>query len=117
MKKLFFVLFLLVSALVLFAGIKTIGKTSNFKISPEVISTEAEFIITVEDEIYLEINVYNKSGICVANVVSGFFVPENYTFVWDRTSNSGEVLEKGVYEVQVKEDKRFVTKRKTLILK
>ena len=117
MKKRWIVLFLLVCAIVLFAGNQTSENISNFRVTPETVSDIAVISFQCNSEIHLTIEVLNQEGIVVTTIASNFFTVGEYSLEWDRTDFSGHILQDGHYTIQVKEDKRFVTKRKTLILK
>ncbi len=117
MKKRLIVLFLLVCTMVLFAGNKTYENISNFNVSPEEVSDLAVISFYCNNDVHLTIEVINQEGLVVTTIASNIFTVGDYTFEWDRTDFSGNLLQNGSYTVQVKENKRFVTKRKTLILK
>lgn len=116
MKKRLIVLFLLVCAIVLFAGNKTSENIADFNVTPETISDIAVISFNCNSDVYLTIEVLNHEGVVVTTIASALFTVGKYSLEWDRTDYSGHLLESGEYVIQVKE-KRFVTKRKTLILK
>ncbi len=117
MKKRLIVLCLLVFAIVLFAGNKSSDNVTNFRVSPEAVSDLAVISFTCNTNVHLTIEILNHEGEVVSTIASTFFNVGDYSIEWDRTDFSGNLLEQGNYTVQVKENKRFVTKRKTLILK
>ena len=117
MKKRLIVLFLLMCTIVLFASDKSSENITNFQVTPEEVSDIAVISFDCHSEIHLTIEVVNREGVVVATIASNFFNVGEYSLEWDRTDFSNHLLPKGNYVVQVKENKRFVTKRKTLILK
>ncbi len=117
MKKRLIVLCLLVFAIVLFAGNKSRDNVTDFRVSPEAISDLAVMSFNCTANVHLTIEILNQEGQVVTTIASSFFSPGEYSLEWDRTDSSGNLLANGTYTVQVKENKRFVTKRKTLILK
>lgn len=117
MKKKLIVLFLLVCTIVLFAGNKSSENVADFNVTPETISEIAVISFHLNSEIYLTIEIINNDGLVVSTIASDFFNVGDYSIEWDRTDHAGNLLNRGTYTVQVKEEKRYVTKRKTLILK
>jgi flagellar hook assembly protein FlgD len=117
MKKRLIVLCLLVFTFVLFAGNKSSDNISDFKVSPEAVSDLAIISFHCNTGVHLTIEILNQEGQVVTTIASTFFNVGDYTLEWDRTDFAGNLLANGNYTVQVKENKRFVTKRKTLILK
>ncbi len=117
MKKKLIVLFLLVCTIVLFAGNKGSENVTDFNVTPEAISDLAVISFHSNSEVHLTIEVLNQEGVVVTTIASNFFNVGDYSLEWDRTDFSGNLLQNGSYTIQVKENKCFVTKRKTLILK
>lgn len=120
MRKLWIVLLLLVCSLVLFASVKrveTLENVSDFAVTPKIIEEYASISFTCNTGVHLTIEILNFEGKLVTTITSRVFLPGDYNLQWDRNDSSGSNLESGEYVIQVKEDKRFVTKRKTLILK
>lgn len=118
MKKRMLVLFLLVCTIVLFASSsKSSENVTDFAVTPETIGDIAVISFQCHSEVHLIIEILNNEGVLVATIASNFFNVGDYALEWNRTNFSGNFLQAGDYVIQVKENKRFVTKRKTLILK
>jgi len=117
MKKKLIVLFLLLGTIVLFAGNKSSDNIRDFKVSPESVTDMAVISFYCNSQTHLTIEVLNRDGVVVATIASDIFNVGEYFLEWNRTDFTGNLLQDGFYVIQVKENKRFVTKRKTLILK
>ena len=134
MKKRLIVLLLLVvcSVLLVANNVINIGNVSNiknvtkaqkletvtdFKVMPEQIEDYADISFTCNADVHLTIEILDSKGKIVTMIASQYFTQGYYNLPWDRTDFSGNTLQAGEYVIQVKQDKRYVTKRKTLILK
>ena len=120
MRKLWIVLLLLGCSLILFASVKKaemLDNITDFEVTPKIIEEHASILFTCNAGVHVSIAILNFQGKLVKIIISDVILPGDYNLQWDRTDFYGNHLPSGEYVIQVKEDKRFVTKRKTLILK
>lgn len=129
MKKRLIVLLLLVCSVLLIANVVNINNIKNvsptqkletvtdFKVVPEIIEDHAFISFTCNTDVHLTFEILDSKGKIVTIIASQYFNQGSYSLPWDRTDHLGNTLKAGDYVIQVKEDKRYVTKRKTLILK
>jgi flagellar hook assembly protein FlgD len=117
MRKLLIVFVILVLSISLVAVIRAPKNNSEMNIFPNPMEDVTSISFSVDQNSYVVLEVLDSKRKVVSTIVSEYLVAGNYVYEWHRVGNDGSFLKAGDYVVQVKEDKRFVTKRKTLILK
>ncbi len=117
MKKILFVLLLLVLSLTLMGKEQIVKEDSDINICPNPMKESTNISFDIERACYVTLEILDSNNNVVVTLVSDFLQSGDYSFTWDRVGSDGNRVRSGNYIVQVKEHKRFVTKRKTLILK
>ncbi|OQY38282.1 MAG: hypothetical protein B6226_03900 [Candidatus Cloacimonetes bacterium 4572_65] len=107
----------LILSISLVALAKTGVALSNLEVSPNPMEKFTTVSFDFVGEASLSVRIIDKDGHTVVTLGEGLFTEGSYSYNWDRVDNEGRIVPSGKYIVVVDSTTRFVTKRKTLILK
>ena len=117
MRKLLIILVILVLSFTLVAKVKIPNGNLDLTIYPNPMEEATSISFNIKTAGYVVLEILDRDKMVVATIVSDYLQIGSYVYEWDRVGNDGSILNSGHYVIQIHKGKRFVTKRKTLILK
>lgn len=90
---------------------------SDMAINPNPMEKQTTITVVFNQSVRADVVIEAEDGTVIKTLFSGNMQAGRYEFVWNRLSNSGELVPNGRYNVSVNYETRYTSTKKTLILK
>ncbi len=114
-KRIVFLVLVAIAASLLAVSFSTEGV--SIYVQPEEYKTTATMIVDFHENGYASIEMYNEDGVLVDSFFRGEVQKGKMVFVLDRYGSDGSFLAAGKYQINVTVNRRYISKKKTVILK
>ncbi len=114
-KRIVFMVLVAIAASLLAVSFSNEGV--SIYVQPEEYKTTATLIVDFNEAGNASIDMYNEDGVLVDSFYRGDVQKGEMVFVLDRYGSDGSYLAAGKYEVNVTLNQRYISKKKTVILK